>query len=401
MARWPTRKGWLLAASLGSNLSLLGAFKYLDFFIENLAAMLNGIGVTHSLAPVGLPLPVGISFYTFQTMGYAIDVWRGQTAPRRSLINYATFVAFYPQLVAGPIERAAGLLAQVEADRRFRSQQFFSGVGLAVWGAVQKVVVADNLALYVDRVFLLPDPSMPLVAAATLAFSVQILADFAGYTDMARGLARMMGFELLENFRAPYLARSPSDFWKRWHISFSSWIQANVYIPLGGARHGEGRRVLATWVAMLASGLWHGAAWHYVLWGAWHAALLTLWRPVAAWVPESIARRRAARMGAVLLMLLFTQIGWLFFREPSLVRLGRWLTRNPLRGPAAELAAAGMVLGVAAAGALLLACGGAIRRRWPAETVPLPARTALWAVAVVTIVIFARDVHQDFIYFRF
>ncbi len=401
MERWPARKGWMLGISLATNLGLLAWFKYLDFFVENAAALLDALGVPHTLSPPGVPLPVGISFYTFQTMGYAIDCWRGDTRPRRSLLDYATFVTFFPQLVAGPVERANGLLREVESERRFGWPMFVSGVGLALWGAVQKVVVADTLALYVDSVFAMPSPSAPLVAAATVGFSAQILADFAGYSDMARGLGRMLGFELMENFRAPYLARSPSEFWGRWHISFSTWIRDNVYVPLGGARHGPRRRVVATWVAMLASGFWHGAAWHFVAWGAWHAAVLTGWRALAPRVPRTFAESPLGRAGALGLTLLCVQFGWLLFREDSLVRVGGWLTRNPLAAPWEEQVGAVMVLSVALAGAAVLGFGGAVRRRWPADAVPLPARTALWACGTLAVLLFSRDVHRDFLYFRF
>lgn len=401
MARWPNRKGLMLGASLVSNLGLLATFKYLDFFVENLVTVSAWVGRPLALEAPHLPLPVGISFFTFQTLGYTIDVWRGHTVARRNLVDYSTFVAFFPQLVAGPIERANGLLSQVEADRRITLARVASGVGLVLWGAVQKLVVADNVALYVDRVFAMADPSTPLVAAATLGFSVQILADFGGYTDMARGLARMMGFELLDNFRAPYFAASPSEFWKRWHISFSTWIQENVYIPLGGARRGRARRVFATWVSMLGSGLWHGAAWHYVLWGAWHAALLTGWRAVSAVVPRAVSSRTWARYGAIGLMFCFTEVGWLFFREASVSRIFGWFTRSPFAGAWEERVGAVMVLGVAGAGGALLALGGAIRRRWPAEATPLWVRAGLWAAGIVAMVVFSRDVHQDFIYFKF
>ena len=401
MERWPARKNAMLAVSLVSNLGLLGLFKYLDFMVENLGALLDRLGIAHGLTPPGLPLPVGISFFTFQTMAYTLDVWRGQTAARRDGVDYGTFVAFFPQLVAGPIERAQGLLAQIEANRRWETERFVGGVGLLVWGAVQKLVVADNIALYVDRIFALPDPSTPLVAAATLGFSVQILADFSGYTDMARGLARMMGFSLLENFRAPYLAASPSDFWRRWHISFSSWIQHYVYIPLGGARQGAARRVLATWVAMLASGLWHGAAWHFVAWGAFHAALLTGWRAAGSLVPSAFSGSAAGRVGAVGLMFLATQVGWLLFREPSMGRILGYVSTNPFAASWEEGVAAVMLLGIAGAGGLLLALGGAARRRWPAAGVPLPLRSSLWALGLLSIGVFARDQQQDFLYFQF
>ncbi|MBN1337437.1 MAG: MBOAT family protein, partial [Deltaproteobacteria bacterium] len=225
MARWPARKRWFLAASLTGDLGLLGYFKYADFFLENVRAGLDALGIPSAIGPIGVFLPVGISFYTFQSLSYIIDVYRGDTQPRRNLLDYFLFVAFFPQLVAGPILRADALLVQVERPRRITWEGFASGLSLALWGAFKKICVADVVADYVDKAFQLQAPNAALVAAATLGFGVQILADFSGYTDIARGVARMMGFELPLNFDHPYLAKSPSDFWRRWHISFSSWIR--------------------------------------------------------------------------------------------------------------------------------------------------------------------------------
>ncbi len=405
MRRYPARRRWFLALSLAGNLGMLGTFKYLDFFIGNVVGVLEAVGVHTDLRTLGLFLPVGISFYTFQTMSYTIDVYRGELEPRRNFIDYLVFVSFFPQLVAGPVERASNLLPQVERPRRFDRERFLSGLTLALWGAFKKVAVADTVALYVDRVFLADDPAGALAWAGALAFALQILADFSGYTDIARGTARMLGFELMENFRHPYLARSPSDFWRRWHISFSSWIRDYLYIPLGGSRGNFGRVTRTTFIAMLLSGLWHGASWTFVLWGAYHAALLTAWRVVGPRVPARLRASAAGRVGAVGLMFACTIVGWLIFRETDPVRLLHFLTTSPLHATPDQWVAAGIVVAVTAVmalplvGALLLERGLFERLRdtpWI-----LPARTTAWAAMAVGILIFARDTTHDFIYFQF
>ncbi|HJN75961.1 MAG TPA: MBOAT family O-acyltransferase [Myxococcota bacterium] len=399
MGRHPDHKRWLLALSLTGNLGLLGVFKYFDFFLENVAAL--GLGTPSTL---GILLPVGISFFTFQTMSYTFDVYRGKVEPRRDLLDYATYVCMFPQLVAGPIERARDLLPQVESPRKLSGERFASGLTLALWGAVQKVVVADTVGLYADRVFAMEEPGGWLVHAATIGFAVQILADFSGYTDIARGTARMLGFELRRNFDNPYRATSPSDFWKRWHISLSSWIHEYVYVPFGGSRRGPMRTALATSGALLLSGLWHGAAWHFVIWGGYHAALLMLYRSLSRRVPAAVVASRFGRMSAVVSMFFFTCVGWLIFRETSLPALAGHLVRNPFAGSWEELVGAVVVLSISAGGGLVLLCGSEggrwLRRLW-ARPHLTPVVTTLWGLAVFAIFLFSRDTARDFIYFRF
>ncbi len=398
MGRFPAHRRLLLGLSVAGNLGLLGAFKYLDFFLANLQALGLGGGT------LGILLPVGISFFTFQTLSYTIDVYRGRISARRDFLDYATFVCMFPQLAAGPIERARDLLPQVEQRRTWDGQRVLSGLTLMLWGAVKKLVVADTLGLYVDRVYALDEPGGWLIYAATLGFAVQILADFSGYTDMARGMARMMGFELRQNFDAPYAAASPSEFWRRWHISLSSWIHDYLYIPLGGNRSGPARTVAATLGAMLLSGLWHGASWHFVVWGAYHAALLLIWRGGRSLVPERLRARREARWLGVALMFPLTCVGWLIFREPDLNDLLQHLTRNPLGGTWFEQVVASVVVTLSLAGAAFLLLGGLAGRAFRSRrTGPwsLPVHTTLWAAALVLLALFARDSSRDFIYFQF
>lgn len=393
MAARPQNKRGLLALSLVGNLGMLGVFKYLDWFIEQAAAV--GLGNPSTL---GILLPVGISFFTFQTLSYSFDVYRGKLEPRRNLLDYATYVCMFPQLVAGPIERARDLLPQVEAERS--PDRMASGLTLALWGAVKKVVVADTIGLYVDRVFVMDAPGGWMVWAATLGFAVQILADFSGYTDMARGAARMLGFELSVNFKRPYQAISPSDFWRRWHISLSSWIHEYVYVPFGGSKHGWVRTAAATVGAMGLSGLWHGADWRYVIWGGYHAALLLIWRGWRRVVPEPTGRaRRALNIAGVFALV---SVGWLIFREPDVSELLGHVTRNPLRGSWDEQVAAAVVGSVALVGAAIVGLGeSAGDRLRKLDGWRVPAMTTLWALALVCIVLFARDTSRDFIYFRF
>lgn len=403
MTRWPARRQALLALSLTGNLGLLGAFKYLGFFVQSVGDALTALGFVVHWPTLEIALPVGISFYTFQTLSYTLDVYRGKLTPRRSLLDVALFVSFFPQLVAGPVERARDLLPQLERPRHAAPSQLASGLSLALWGAVKKIVVADQVALYVDRCFVLNEPPPSVLFAASAAFAVQILADFSGYTDIARGTARMLGVQLTHNFNRPYLAESPSDFWRRWHISFSSWIHEYVYLPLcggdGDARPSALRRTLATFGALLISGLWHGAAWKFVLWGAYHASLLTLWRGLAAVSP--VSPPRALKIVA---MFVCTVFGWLLFRMQDGATLAHVLQTAPWAGWSRAWPTVYALVGVVAAGGGVLALGGAVEARVGALS-SSPWRPSLelawWALAASLILLMARSTQSDFLYFRF
>jgi D-alanyl-lipoteichoic acid acyltransferase DltB (MBOAT superfamily) len=266
-------KRFWLGVSLFVNLGLLFTFKYYNFFAQSVVDACLAVGIHCELPRAGWMLPVGISFYTFQTLSYTIDVYRGRLQPERHLGKFALYVAFFPQLVAGPIERAANLLPQFNATQRFNADRLVSGLRLVLWGLFKKVVIADRLAVFVDRIY--DDPSAysgSTLLLATYFFAFQIYCDFSGYSDIAIGSARMMGFDLMQNFRLPYLATSIRDFWQRWHISLTTWFRDYVYVPLGGNRVGGGRlwarNILLVFVV---SGIWHGAAWTFVIWGVLHA----------------------------------------------------------------------------------------------------------------------------------
>ncbi len=405
MRSWPQWKRAFLSISLAGNLGLLGWFKYMDFLLENVAAALDAMGVGNSVHTLGIFLPVGISFYTFQTMSYTLDIFKGELEPRKNLLDYLVFISFFPQLVAGPVERASNLLPQCEQPRRFTWDQTWSGLSLSLWGAFKKVCVADVISPYVDKIFVLTDPSWPLVWAATLGFTLQILADFSGYTDIARGISRMMGFELMENFKNPYLAKDPSDFWRRWHISFSTWIRDYLYIPLGGNRGGFWGTTRSTFGAMTLSGFWHGASWNFVLWGVFHASLITGYRLVKPLIPRAVRNAPGSGAAAVLLMFAFTTVSWLLFRETHLGRLVGHLTQVPWEAPREAWAAAGVMLATTALCALPLF----VALVWERQITPRlestgwgwPVRTALWTAGAAAILTFARVGGGDFIYFQF
>ncbi len=312
----PVRRRCWLGFSLIGNLSLLGFFKYFGFFYDSLALLLSQIGFEPHARTWQIILPVGISFYTFQTLSYTIDIYRRQMAATGSLLDYLAYVAFFPQLVAGPIERAQHLLPQFGETRHITRAGVAEGIRLILGGMFLKVVVADNLAPLADLAYGLSDPAAPVIVLGTLAFGIQIYADFAGYSDIARGLARLLGFELSVNFRWPYLAGNVREFWHGWHISLSTWLRDYLYISLGGSRRGPGRTRVNLFLTMLLGGLWHGAAWHYVLWGAWHGAGLLVHRAWRGNRPGSESRlaRKAAWAGTML----FVFYGWLLFRAESI-----------------------------------------------------------------------------------
>lgn len=267
----PAVRKTALGVNVTVNLAILFSFKYYGMFAELLqdAAALVGIGL--QLPVLSLLLPVGISFYTFQALGYSIDVYRGTVQHERNFLNYALFVSFFPQLVAGPIERSANLLPQFQTYKKFSYQNYALGMRLMLLGFFKKVVIADNLSVVMDRYYdnleIWPGP---LLVLGTVLFTVQIYCDFSAYSDIARGAAKVLGFELMKNFDHPYFARSISEFWHRWHISLSQWFRDYVYIPLGGNRRGMVRKRLNLFVTFMVSGLWHGANWTYVAWGALH-----------------------------------------------------------------------------------------------------------------------------------
>src|SRR6476659_8987269 len=311
MERFPQQRRAFLVISITASVALLATFKYYGFALENINALLANFGAEPIRNAMRLALPACLSFYTFQSIGYVVDVYRGKVKAVRDLPDYALYVTFFPQLVAGPIERAAHMLPQYRAPRKFDAEAWRTALGLMLWGYFKKVVVADNAAVVANKIFALTDTSFPVVWAGVFAFAVQIYADFSGYTDIARGTARLLGIDLMVNFNHPYLATSPADFWRRWHISLSTWMRDYIYIPLGGSRCGTARNSFNLMATFVISGLWHGASWNFILWGAYWGSLLLLQRFASA----VGFGKRIPWIAKVAGPFILAAVGWLMFRE--------------------------------------------------------------------------------------
>jgi len=314
-----------LALSIVNDLGVLVFFKYAGFVAENLNLLFSSLRIAYEVPQPGFLLPAGLSFFLLQSIGYTIDIYRGTARRETSLLAYATFVAFFPRLLAGPIERASSLLPQLRTSMHISPRDFTDGLSIFVVGYFKKVALADYLALYVTRVYAAPGEfQAPALLLATFLFAWQIYFDFSGYTDMARGIARMMGVRLMLNFDNPYLATSMGEFWRRWHISLSSWFRDYVYIPLGGNRRGKLATYRNLFVTMVLSGLWHGAAWTFVLWGAVHALGNVATRELER---TSFYTRRVPLIGRQLLVFVFVTLAWIFFRAHSIGDAWTILTR--------------------------------------------------------------------------
>jgi len=308
-----------LYLSLIANLSILFAFKYFNFFSENIAEIFNQSNLFKNSAAFQLLLPVGISFYTFQSMSYSIDVYRKKIKAERNFVKFALYVSFFPQLVAGPIERAGRLLPQFEKKFSFDYKRVISGLKLMFWGFFQKIVIADNMARFVDIVYNNPENYCGWdILLVTFLFAVQIYADFSGYTDIARGAAKIMGYNLMLNFKRPYFASSIKEFWQRWHISLSTWFRDYVYISLGGNRQRRFAWIYAIFLTFVLSGLWHGANWTFILWGVYHALLYLIERLVDKKLKISSINNHFVVILRILFVFILTVFGWIMFRSNSI-----------------------------------------------------------------------------------
>ena len=313
------RRKAVVACSLTVNLGLLGVFKYFNFFADSFVSLLHALGIAASHTTLHVILPVGISFYTFQSISYTVDVYRRKLSPERDLLTFATFVAFFPQLVAGPIVRAVDFLPQMAVPRQLASVAWRPMLVLFLTGFVKKAVLSDNLAPYVDAFFAHPtDFDGWSHWLATMLYATQIYCDFSGYTDMAFACAGLLGYHLCQNFNYPYLATSPRDFWRRWHISLSTWLRDYLYFSLGGSRVPPARVLVNLMLTMLLGGLWHGAAWTYVIWGALHGVALAgdhIWRNLTGAHTDEPSSGRTI-VGWLFTMLLVL-VAWVFFRAPD------------------------------------------------------------------------------------
>ncbi|MEM1213666.1 MAG: MBOAT family O-acyltransferase [Planctomycetota bacterium] len=403
-----------LGVSLTVNLGLLAFFKYFGFFVESAAALLESVGLQPNMPLLTVLLPVGISFYTFQTLSYTIDVYRGQRGAVKDPVTFGLYVAYFPQLVAGPIERSTRLIPQFERDRVVDGERLAGGVWLILLGLFKKMAIADAVAPYVDEAFAAGQSGdwLFLLCGAWL-FALQIYGDFSGYTDMARGVSRLLGIELGVNFRQPYFASSITEFWRRWHISLSGWLRDYLYIPLGGSR-GGGRWGWKTYrnllLTMLLGGLWHGAAWTFIIWGGLHGLLLAAHK---AWLrgKQPGYHDPLASVGSFLKRLVFTAItfhlvvlGWVFFRAPDLTTAWAYVEGIvTLRDGEGYVGTMGLGRVAFFVGLVLLidvpqALG---RRHEVALAWPWPVRGALAGVMLILICLLGPSDDTPFLYFQF
>ena len=402
----------LLVLSLVVNLTFLGFFKYFNFFIDSLTPALGSLGVHVSVTTLRILLPPGISFYTFQEVAYIVDVYSGKLKPADSIVDYALFISLFPHLIAGPIQRPDHLLPQVQRERTFDAPKFFDGIMLIITGLFRKCVTANGCALVADAAFggRFGPPSVVTVALGTYAFAWRIYGDFSGYSDIARGSAQLMGFHFMVNFRQPYLARSIQDFWRRWHISLSTWLRDYLYIPLGGNRRTETRTYGNLLTTMLIGGLWHGANWTFVVWGGIQGvglAVERLWNRLSGRADPGESRTPG---GASLLhgwwqrviVFHFVCVAWVFFRATSaraavsfLEGLGVWSWRP-------EFAPAMMYLVLLAVPLFLLDLLLEHRREeYPLAHSSYRARLLCATGLFVSVLLFSANQASAFIYFQF
>jgi alginate O-acetyltransferase complex protein AlgI len=401
VARWveheqrPRARKWIVSISMTANLLMLGLFKYADFLSGSIAE-LTGV---RPWPVLNLALPLGISFYTFMSMAYVIDVYRREITARKSLLEMALFVAYFPHLVAGPILRASSLLPQLESKQPLKWDNIKRGVALIVWGMLLKVYVADSVAKLVNEAYAAPGATSGVgLLLATYGFAVQIYCDFAGYSDIAIGSALLLGVELPENFKQPYLSLTIRDFWRRWHISLSTWLRDYLYIPLGGSRKGKVRTYVNLALTMLLGGLWHGAGWNWVVWGGIHGVGLAAERALGV---EDASK---SSLPAKALRWLFTFhvvcLSWVFFRasnlEVALEVLHRIGTAAPGEwyGGFRPLYMLGLVLAIDAFG---------LRARWVelATSNARALRLVTYACVVILAFTFQGASNPEFIYFQF
>ena len=409
------RRKLLLWLSILSTCTVLFIFKYYNFGIDSFTGLANALGWHISHRAASIILPIGLSFHTFQSLSYVIEVYRGRQKAERNLIVYATYVMFFPQLVAGPIERPQNLLHQFREPHGFEYEQVTEGLKRMAWGFFKKLVVADRLALYVNDVYADPRSHNGLqLTIATVFFAWQIYCDFSGYSDIAIGAARILGFRLMENFNAPYYSRSTGEFWHRWHISLSTWFKDYVYIPMGGSRVPKFRHVINLLVTFAVSGLWHGANWTYVAWGALNGVYLVIGWLTASWrneffnavgIGENTRVRRIIQWSTTLVL---TCVAWILFRARNMADAWYVFTHLASGWNLHEIATAQFFLRqmpVAIGAILLLEIGQIATRRMPVMSLtgklPMSARWAAYAAFVMTVLMLGIYRKTQFIYFQF
>lgn len=400
----------LLWTSISVNLGFLGFFKYYNFFLDNFIAAFTFFGSEISAGSLNIILPVGISFYTFQTLSYTIDVYRKKMEPTRSFIDLAAFVSFFPQLVAGPIERATNLLPQFNKVRTFSYSKSVDGLRQILWGLFKKIVIADNCAVHANYIFANSadmDGSMLLLGA--LFFTFQIYGDFSGYSDIAIGTARLFGFDLMRNFAFPYFSRDIAEFWRRWHISLSTWFRDYLYIPLGGSRVGTWMKVRNTFIIFVVSGFWHGANWTFIVWGALNALyflpllLAKKNRQHIEIVAQGSYLPTFREMGSMMITFWLTVLAWVFFRAENLSHAFSYLNEifSPTLFVVPDLSGMKMII-LITFGFLIFEWIGrekefalAVVEQWKR-----PIRYLIYYLIIIAIFLFTGE-QQEFIYFQF
>jgi alginate O-acetyltransferase complex protein AlgI len=405
---WSRWRKQLLIVSIAANLGLLCYFKYANFFLRSLEEALGAAGLSHSLPVLKVLLPIGISFYTFEAINYTVDVYRGRIRAEPNLLHFMLFITFFPHLVAGPIVRARDFLPQIRRPKRWDWVRMELGLQFLIMGLFKKLALADRLALFVDPVFAEPASyATGAVWLAVLAYALQIYCDFSGYTDMALGTAHLLGYKLAQNFNLPYLATNISEFWRRWHISLSSWLRDYLFIPLGGSRGSKWQTNRNLLVTMTLGGLWHGANWTFIVWGLLHGVLLIVhrsWRTFCQGRPQLDKLLQTAPGSALCLTVTFLSVsaGWVLFRATTfgtaVTIFQRLLMPHeglapPLRGDYLWVAAA-----VVALCSVLVQCG--IWKRL-APRLPALALGLGYAVVIILIMLLIPDLGRAFIYFQF
>ena len=399
---------WWLVASLVANLGVLAFFKYANFFYGNTSVLLHLVGLDLTRTQFDIILPAGISFFTFQSMSYTIDVYRRKIEPTKSLRDFLLFVAFFPQLLAGPIVRAADLLPQFAARIRVTAADVETGLAYFALGAVKKVVISDQISAHVDLIFASPGHFDAFtLLQGVLGYAIQIYCDFSGYSDMAIGCARIMGFRFWENFQMPYSSLSVTEFWRRWHISLSTWLRDYLYIPLGGNRLGAGRTYVNLMVTMLLGGLWHGASWTFVLWGGLHGVALAVnrfWREHH--VLDPVLKYRAFRLLWRLISYFLTMavvlLGWILFRTASLATATDYIRRLVFWSTDGDRLVSPYIL-AAIAGVTLVHLVFPKDYNW-ADDIPrhsAPVRALAYGSLLVLLVCLGATDSAPFIYFQF
>ncbi|MFH1236702.1 MAG: MBOAT family O-acyltransferase [Parcubacteria group bacterium] len=412
------KQRWILTLSVCANLGMLGFFKYFNFGVENFNAVMDLFGFSQAAwrTAMTITLPLGISFYTFQSMSYTIDVYRGRVAAARNPLQFMTLVTMFPHLIAGPIIRYANIAIQI-TQRTFTQEKFVSGIQRFSVGLAKKMLVANIVAVPADKLFTFPasDLSAPLAWVGIISYALQIYFDFSGYSDMAIGLGRMLGFEFLENFNYPYISRSIREFWRRWHISLSSWFRDYLYIPLGGSRRSAPRTYLNLLIVFFITGLWHGASWSFVVWGLFHGVFMMLERTIVGrWLDK------AWRPIQHVYVLLIVLIGWVFFRTNSLESAIAYLRSMVGMGSGAvgdisqymdPYFLVVVVIGIVGSAPILKWCQRVIGHyvmtasngRALAIHISTHVVTILMVIALLgaSLMLMAHDTYNPFIYFRF